>query len=105
MKGLLAWNGAAVAGVLVVWVLHEHFGPGSMVLAFCSAVLVYAVLMSMDRFPKAVLFMRDAAGRALIGVGRRCFTFGLRLRVLAQPAAEGGKGELSVTITKRRAEA
>ena len=103
MKGLLAWNGAAVAGGLVVWALHEHFGPRSMVLAFCSAVLVYAVLMSIDRFPKAVPVMRDAAGRALISLGRRCFTVGFR--VLAQPTAEGGKGELTVTITKRRAEA
>jgi len=94
MKGVIAWNGAAVVGCGVVFLLHEVYGAGSLVLAFASAALVFAVLMALDRAPEAVLFVRDLAGVVLMGFARglvfatervlwfgcRVFTVGLRMR-------------------------
>lgn len=60
MKGFIAWNGAAVVGCGVVLLLHEFYGAGSLVLAFASAALVFAVLMALDRVPEAAERIRQA---------------------------------------------
>ena len=102
VKGLLAWNVAAVVGCVAVWLLAPVYGAGSMLLAVVSAALVYAVLMAMDQVPAAVLVLRDGIGSALIRVSRRLFTLGLRLRVLAQPESEGGTSGSAVAEPKKR---